>query len=81
MQFRFADRIDLILMFVAICVTIGATCGIVSSIVLFSRLAASFIIESYGNNCSQQEQNPILNNITCPLDIHLNPDKYIHLQK
>jgi hypothetical protein len=84
LKFRFADRIDLILMFASMCGNIVVSLCLVFSIVLFGRVTGLFAIESFANNCAQQQQNSmdtIRSNITCPLGIELNPDNFLHLYK
>ncbi|CAF1262542.1 unnamed protein product [Rotaria sordida] len=73
--FRFADRIDIVLMFIAICLNILHVCCISANLILFGKLTGLFAIESFGDNCDHQHRNsiaPITHNNTYSQDIELN---------
>ncbi|CAF1519598.1 unnamed protein product, partial [Rotaria sordida] len=73
--FRFANRIDIGLMFIAMCFMLLHTSCILANLFLFGRLTGLFTIESFGGSCDHQYKNsiaPITNNNTYPQDIQLN---------
>ncbi|CAF3296104.1 unnamed protein product [Rotaria sp. Silwood2] len=55
--FRFADRIDLVLMLLGICLGVLHAICIVANLVFFGRLTGIFVTESFGDNCDHQYQN------------------------
>ncbi|CAF4504776.1 unnamed protein product [Rotaria sp. Silwood2] len=73
--FRFADRIDLVLMLLGICLGVLHAICIVANLVFFGRLTGIFVTESFGDNCDHQYQNStasIKNYDTYPQAIKLN---------
>ncbi|CAF1156838.1 unnamed protein product, partial [Rotaria sordida] len=72
--FRFADRLDIALMFIAICLILVHAFCIIANLILFGRLTGLFVIESFGDNCDHQYRNsiaPIIHNNTYFQDIEL----------
>ncbi|CAF1641856.1 unnamed protein product, partial [Rotaria sp. Silwood1] len=73
--FRFANRMDFVLMFIAACLAVvDTTCALVIP-VLFGRLTGIFVTEAFGDNCDYQHQNSITsmkNNNTYLQAIELN---------
>ncbi|CAF2851921.1 unnamed protein product [Rotaria sp. Silwood2] len=73
--FRFADRVDFALMFLATCLAVLHVICILTNLVMFGRLTGIFAIESFGGSCDDQHQTSIApsnNNNTYPQDIELN---------
>ncbi|CAF5024576.1 unnamed protein product [Rotaria sp. Silwood1] len=73
--FQFADRLDFVLMLLALCLMLFHTVCILASLVLFGRVTGLFAIQSFGDNCYDQRQNSIIaikNNNTYPEGIELN---------
>ncbi|CAF1307771.1 unnamed protein product [Rotaria sordida] len=73
--FRFANRMDFVLMFIAMCLGMVETICTLVTLVLFGRLTGIFVTESFGDNCDYQHQNSIAsieNNNTYPQVIELN---------
>lgn len=86
LKFRFADRLDLFLMVIAVLIIVVETFFFVAGIVLFSRLSGTFAMESFANTCRQQQQqqnlaNTSKDNITCPLGINLYSINFNRMQK
>jgi hypothetical protein len=84
LKFRFADRIDFVLMFLSICFVIVGALSFTVNLTLAARLAGLFALESFGSKNSQHLPNSvdiIRNNLTCPLGINLNSDNFGHLHK
>ncbi|CAF3902571.1 unnamed protein product [Rotaria sp. Silwood1] len=73
--FRFANRMDFVLMFIAACLAVVDTiCALVIP-VLFGRLTGIFVTEAFSDNCDYQHQNSITsmkNNNTYLQAIELN---------
>ncbi|CAF1376631.1 unnamed protein product [Rotaria sordida] len=73
--FQFANRIDFVLMFIAVCLIVIYTICFLMSLILFGRLTGIFATKSFGDNCDYQHQNsigPIKNNNTYSPVIELN---------
>ncbi|CAF4187482.1 unnamed protein product, partial [Adineta steineri] len=82
--FRFADRIDILLMIIALFfVLMHGVCAL-ANIILFGRITGLFATTSFAVDCDNQYQNlasTIINNTVCPLGIDLNPLNYDRLHK
>ncbi|CAF4089268.1 unnamed protein product [Adineta steineri] len=83
-QFRFADRIDIVLMILGLFfVLMHGVCAL-ANIILFGRITGLFATTSFAVDCDTQYQNlesTIINNTVCPLGIDLNALNYDRLHK
>ncbi|CAF3901696.1 unnamed protein product [Adineta steineri] len=82
--FRFADRIDLLLITIALCLILGHAACLLAKVILFGQITGLFATTSFSVDCDNQYQNlasTIINNTVCPLGIDLNPLNYDRLQK
>ncbi|CAF1372782.1 unnamed protein product [Adineta steineri] len=82
--FRFADRIDILLMIIALCLILGHTACLLANVILFGRITGLFATTSFSVDCDNQYKNltsTIINSSVCPLDIDLNPLNYNRLHK
>ncbi|CAF0995713.1 unnamed protein product [Rotaria sordida] len=57
--FRFANRIDVVLMVITICLAVLHVICMLTNLIIFGRLTGIFAIESFGNNCSDQHSASI----------------------
>ncbi|CAF4115308.1 unnamed protein product, partial [Adineta steineri] len=82
--FRFADRIDILLMILGLFfVLMHGVCAL-ANIILFGRITGLFATTSFAVDCDNQYQNlesTIINNTVCPLGIDLNALNYDRLHK
>ncbi|CAF1240235.1 unnamed protein product [Adineta steineri] len=82
--FRFADRIDIFLMIIAVfCALMHGVCAL-ANVILFGRITGLFATTSFSVDCDNQYENfvsTIINNTVCPLGIDLNPLNYDRLNK
>ncbi|CAF4134768.1 unnamed protein product, partial [Adineta steineri] len=84
LSFRFADRIDLLLITITLCLILGHAACLLAKVILFGQIAGLFVTTSFSVDCDNQYQNlasTIINNTVCPLGIDLNPLNYDRLQK
>ncbi|CAF0742816.1 unnamed protein product [Adineta steineri] len=82
--YRFADRIDILLMILSLCFMLGHVVGVLVNVILFGRITGLFATTSFAVDCDNQYQNlesTIINNTVCPLGIDLNPLNYDRLNK
>ncbi|CAF0997871.1 unnamed protein product [Adineta steineri] len=82
--FRFADRIDLLLMMIALCLMLVHIACILANVILFGRITGLFATTSFAVDCDDHYENftsAIINNSVCPLGINLNPLNYDRLHK
>ncbi|CAF4024797.1 unnamed protein product [Adineta steineri] len=82
--FRFADRIDLLLITIALCLILGHAACLLAKVILFGQITGLFATTSFSVDCDNQYQNlasTIINNIVCPLGIDLNSLNYDRLHK
>ncbi|CAF1012520.1 unnamed protein product [Adineta steineri] len=82
--FRFADRIDILLMIIALCLILGHTACLLANVILFGRITGLFATTSFSVDCDNQYKNltsTIINSSVCSLDIDLNPLNYDRLHK
>ncbi|CAF1168810.1 unnamed protein product [Adineta steineri] len=82
--FRFADRIDILLLILGLCSLLGHTIGILANLTLFGRITGLFATTSFAVDCHNQYQNleyGIINNTVCPFGIDLNALNYDRLHK
>lgn len=71
-------------MFIAACLIILHGCCFLINVVTASRLTALLIIRSSDNNCSYQDQNSLIlnmSNYNCSLGIELNSTNYDQLHQ
>ncbi|CAF4271468.1 unnamed protein product, partial [Adineta steineri] len=81
--FRFADRIDLLLITIALCLILGHAACLLAKVILFGQITGLFATTSFSVDCDNQYKNlasTIINNTVCPLGIDLNPLNYDRLQ-
>ncbi|CAF1003992.1 unnamed protein product [Adineta steineri] len=82
--FRFADRIDILLLILGLCFMLVHVVGTLANVILFGRITGLFATTSFAVDCDNQYQNlasTIINNTICPLGIGLNPLNYDRLNK
>ncbi|CAF3813018.1 unnamed protein product, partial [Adineta steineri] len=82
--FRFADRIDILLITTALCFMLGDIVCALTTLILFGRITGLFATTSFSIDCHNQYQNltsTIINNSVCPFGIDLNPLNYDRLHK
>ncbi|CAF1438405.1 unnamed protein product, partial [Adineta steineri] len=82
--FRFADRIDILLIIIALCLVVGHAICFLATIILFGRITGLFATTSFAVDCNNQYRNltsTIINNSGCPFGIDLNPLNYDRLHK
>ncbi|CAF1391466.1 unnamed protein product [Adineta steineri] len=82
--FRFADRIDILLLILGLCFMLVHVVGTLANVILFGRITGLFTTTSFAVDCDNQYQNlasTIINNTICPLGIDLNPLNYDRLNK
>ncbi|CAF1206870.1 unnamed protein product [Adineta steineri] len=78
--FRFADRIDVLLIITALCLVLGHVVCILANIILFGRITGLFATTSFTVDCNNQNLTyAIINNTVCPPGIDLNPLNYDRL--
>ncbi|CAF1259545.1 unnamed protein product [Adineta steineri] len=73
--FRFADRIDLFLLIIALSLILGHAACLLAKVILFGRITGLFATTSFSVDCHNQYENfasTIINNSVCPLGIDLN---------
>lgn len=77
MQFRFANRIDSLLICIAFLAAVLYGVCVTAHVVIFSRLTGTFAIQAFSDFCDRhQQQNgsiTVLSGHVCPLGIELNP--------
>ncbi|CAF1439787.1 unnamed protein product [Adineta steineri] len=82
--FRFADRIDILLIIIALCLVVGHVICFLANIILFGQITGLFATTSFAVDCNNQYRNltsTIINNSGCPFGIDLNPLNYDRLHK
>ncbi|UJR13037.1 hypothetical protein I4U23_000063 [Adineta vaga] len=82
--FRFADRIDLLLLFIGICSSILHAFCLAARLVLFGRVAGAFASDVSPDGCHLQQQKLSITdsrNNGCPWGIELNSFNYARLNK
>ncbi|CAF1182935.1 unnamed protein product [Adineta steineri] len=80
--FRFADRIDVLLIITALCLIVGHIVCILANIILFGRITGLFATTSFAVDCNNQNlTSTIINNTVCPPGVDLNPLNYDRLHK
>ncbi|CAF4207500.1 unnamed protein product [Rotaria magnacalcarata] len=82
--FRYADRIDRILIFVGICCGIIDACCFTGIFILFGQLTGTFIEHTFSDSCSVKKQNLSIFDIgepQCQLGINLVSTNSAHIQK
>ncbi|CAF1432493.1 unnamed protein product [Adineta steineri] len=80
--FRFADRIDILLIIIALCLILIHEVCVLANVILFGRITGLFATTSFAVDCNNQYQNltsTIIKNSVCPLGIDLNPLNYDRL--
>ncbi|CAM4834640.1 unnamed protein product, partial [Rotaria magnacalcarata] len=71
--FRFSDRIDLLLMFAGICCTLLYSIAYNVRLVIFARIAASFVVDLFAKQCVVGQHNTLgisSDNIGCQLYVN-----------
>lgn len=84
LQFRYADRINILLIIVGMCFCVLNALCITARVVLFGRLISTFVTESFSDSNHQEQQSLFSNDTSgngCPWDIELNSSNYAHLHK
>ncbi|CAF0897185.1 unnamed protein product [Adineta steineri] len=82
--FRFADRIDILLIIIAFCFVLLHGFFMLANVILFGRITGLFATTSFAVDCHNQYENfasTIINNTVCPFGIDLNPLNYDRLHK
>ncbi|CAF0751223.1 unnamed protein product [Adineta steineri] len=82
--FRFADRVDLVLLITALCFMLGNVVCTLANAILFGRITGLFATTSFTVDCDNQYQNSVsttINNSICLFGIDLNPLNYDRLHK
>ncbi|CAF0845843.1 unnamed protein product [Adineta steineri] len=82
--FRFADRIDILLIIIALCLILIHEVCVLANVILFGRITGLFATTSFAVDCNNRYQNLTstnINNSVCPLGIDLNPLNYDRLHK
>ncbi|CAF1098943.1 unnamed protein product [Rotaria sordida] len=81
--FRFADRLDLIMIFLGLCFVLLYGMSSTASLVVFSRLTSAFALQSFIGRCSSQQNISVsINNSKgCPWNAEPNIFNYDSLQK
>ncbi|CAF3937993.1 unnamed protein product, partial [Adineta steineri] len=82
--YRFADRIDILLIILGLCFMLGHVVGVLANVILFGRITGLFATTSFAVDCDNQYQNlesTIINNTVCPFGIDLNALNYDRLNK
>ncbi|CAF4253269.1 unnamed protein product, partial [Adineta steineri] len=82
--FRFADRIDTLLLILGLCFILLHGVLIIVNVILFGQITGLFATTSFAVDCHNQYENSvstIINNSVCPFGIDLNPLNYDRLHK
>ncbi|CAF1456940.1 unnamed protein product [Adineta steineri] len=82
--FRFADRIDILLLILGLCFMLTLIVSIRVNVILFGRITGLFVTTSFAVDCHNQYKNlvpTIINNSVCPFGIDLNPLNFDRLHK
>ncbi|CAF0891101.1 unnamed protein product [Adineta steineri] len=82
--FRFADRIDVFLLIITLCLVLVHVICILANVILFARITGLFATRSFALDCHNQYKNiesSIINNSICPFGIDLNSLNYDRLHK
>ncbi|CAF4444040.1 unnamed protein product, partial [Adineta steineri] len=82
--FRFADRIDVFLLIINLCLVLVHVICILANVILFARITGLFATRSFALDCHNQYKNiesSIINNSQCPFGIDLNSLNYDRLHK
>ncbi|CAF4027162.1 unnamed protein product, partial [Adineta steineri] len=82
--FRFADRIDILLLILGLCLMVALVVSIRVNVILFGRITGLFVTTSFAVDCHNQYENlvsTIINNSVCPFGIDLNPLNFDRLHK
>ncbi|UJR20034.1 hypothetical protein I4U23_023168 [Adineta vaga] len=80
--FRFADRIDFILMSIGIFFLLLMAAGLTITQVTFGQLIGLFAEVTFAKKCHHQQQNLIISNLSnyvCPPGININSENYMKL--
>ncbi|CAF1514394.1 unnamed protein product [Adineta ricciae] len=79
--FRFANRLDYVLLFIGFCAAILHGICYSAYLILFGRITGVFAMQSFGGHCNQKQKNISSNNPNCPLGIELNLGNFSRLHK